>query len=658
MTVIGKESQEPLAGGAAAAAWRRRQQVSAAPPPTRNDGKYLHEFQAATNSVNTNSPGAADDFAASQQAGLRAMISLAKPESPRRPLCTENTSTSLLERPASQPDRSSSPLPTPAEPVIASVPLRDLPGTPADPASVTQNYSPLRRVQAEPERSTKRNGYGLAHLRLPLLIAILTVQAVLSLRLVWSNTAYIDEATYLWAGHLEIAHWLQGTPVPPFQTWLSGAPAIYPPVGAVADSLGRLYEARILSLVFMTCATALLWNITSRLFGNRSAFFASTLFAILGPTQFLGALATYDAMALLLMAISVWCVVAAQDHDDSTPLLVAGAIILALANATKYATALFDPVIVVLAALLIVRHRGVKPAFGRAGYLAATVTALIAALIALGGPLYMAGIMYTTLARAAGNNSPALVLEDAWKWAGIVWVFAWLGVIISMLRKGPTMLLALLATAGLLAPLEQSRIHTITSLHKHVDFGAWLAAPAAGYALAKLSQISKHRSLSLMAGGLIAAAAFVPVAEFGSAQAKVLFNGWPDSSAIIAKLRALTPSYPGNYLAEDYDIPAYYLENRVSEERWSNTWFFSYTIPGSNRSLTGAAAYRAAITRHYFSLIILDFGATPGTDRQITADIRQAGGYHIVAVVRSSFSQYTIWAHTPVQRSGRQNDHR
>ncbi len=149
---------------------------------------------------------------------------------------------------------------------------------------------------------------------------------MLSLRLVWTNTAYIDEATYLWAGHLEIAHWLHGAPVPPFQTWLSGAPVIYPPVAAVADSVGGLAGARLLSLALMTGATVLLWNATSRLFGDRAAFFAAALFAVLGPTQFLGALATYDAMALFLLAASAWCVVAARDRDDSTLLLVAGTV--------------------------------------------------------------------------------------------------------------------------------------------------------------------------------------------------------------------------------------------------------------------------------------------------------------------------------------------
>ena len=68
--------------------------------------------------------------------------------------------------------------------------------------------------------------------------------------------------TYLWAGHLEWAHWLHGTPLPPFPAYFSGAPVIYPPLGALADSVGGLAGARILSLVFMLGATALLWATT------------------------------------------------------------------------------------------------------------------------------------------------------------------------------------------------------------------------------------------------------------------------------------------------------------------------------------------------------------------------------------------------------------
>src|SRR5271166_1555598 len=85
------------------------------------------------------------------------------------------------------------------------------------------------------------------------LMAICVVQTALSLTLIWSNTAYIDEADYLWIGHLEIMHWLHGTSWPSAyaERLFSGSPLIYPPLGALADNIGGLAGARILSLAFM-----------------------------------------------------------------------------------------------------------------------------------------------------------------------------------------------------------------------------------------------------------------------------------------------------------------------------------------------------------------------------------------------------------------------
>jgi hypothetical protein len=554
--------------------------------------------------------------------------------------------------PAPPPSAAGPPAPAPARPARHAPPARPAPRDRARPGP-----APAAGAIARPAADVEDDSL-FPHLRWPLLIAILTVQAVLALHLTWSNTAYIDEATYLWAGHLEIAHFLHGAAVPGFQTWFSGAPVIYPPIGALADSIGGLAGARILSLVFMTGATALLWSTAARLFGLRAAFFAAGLFAVLGPTQFLGALATYDAMALFLVAVSVWCVVAAQDHSDSTLLLLAGIAALALANATKYASVLFDPVVVVLAALVVAEKRGRKPALGRGGYFAAGVMAIVAALVALGGPRYVTGLLYTTLNRASGDNSPLLVLTDAFKWAGVVGILAWIGVAISWRRgsRAQTIVLAVLAAAWLLAPLNQARIETITSLHKHVDFGAWLAAPAAGYALAMLSRGFRRRGLSLAAAGLIAGLALPPAAVLGWAQASSLYRGWPGSSRMITTLGALTLADPGPYLAEDYDVPGYYLRGSVPWPRWSNTWYFSYVPAGGGR-LTGDDAFQAAIRAHYFRLVVLDYDATPETDRAIVADMDQAGGYRQTAVVPASIGQYTIWAYQPSQGSGHKRGH-
>jgi len=92
------------------------------------------------------------------------------------------------------------------------------------------------------------------------LIGVLVIQAASSLRLIWSNTAFEDEALYLWVGHMEWAHWLHGAQLESFQTWFSGAPVLYPPIAAVADTVGGLAAARLLSLLFMTGVTCFLWG--------------------------------------------------------------------------------------------------------------------------------------------------------------------------------------------------------------------------------------------------------------------------------------------------------------------------------------------------------------------------------------------------------------
>ena len=58
-----------------------------------------------------------------------------------------------------------------------------------------------------------------------------------------------------------------------------------------------------------------------------------------------------------------------------------------------------------------------------------------------------------------------------------------LGGMINMINSG--------AISGRIATVqaEQARLHTTVSLQKHVVFGAWFAAIAAGYAMARLSRV-------------------------------------------------------------------------------------------------------------------------------------------------------------------------
>jgi hypothetical protein len=466
------------------------------------------------------------------------------------------------------------------------------------------------------------------------LFTVLAAQIVLSGRLIWSNTAFQDEALYLRAGHLEWARWLHQAPIPNFPAYFSGSPVIYPPLGALADSIGGLAAARILSLLFMLGVTSLLWATTVRLYGQRAALLAAGLFATLAGTQFLGAFATFDAMALFLLALATWLGVRSADCQfrTRTALLVAAGVSLATADAVKYATALFTPVVLIVVAMAVWRQHG-----GTA-WLTALLAMLcswlgpVAAAISAGGQPYWLGIRVSTLARPQADIAVATVLKSAYVWTSLILILAVFGAVLaSRSRSRGRFLPAVLAAAALLAPAEQARIHTMVSLQKHVVFGAWFAAIAAGYAMARLSRVDPGRGWAA-----VMALPIVASTLFGSlGQAAGLHNAWPSAAGVVSILRSAIHSHPGNYLAEDYDVEAYYLRSEVPWQRWSSTYYFSYhgTVPG-------APSYAAAINAHYFSLVILDFGDTSATDTQVTADMSHAGGYYVLAHV----GRFTIWA--------------
>ena len=369
------------------------------------------------------------------------------------------------------------------------------------------------------------------------LLAVLVVQAILSFRLIWTCTAFQDEGLYLWAGHLEISHWLHGTPIPPFATYFSGAPVIYPPIGAVADSLGGLAAARGLSLGFMLGATALLWRTTARIFGRRAAFFAAGLFALLGLTLHVGAFATFDALAMLLLAVSVWCAVTASGRDDdATGWVVASAVALALANATAYSSAIFDPVVILLAILASsdqpARHQAGRPARGRPVRLR-----------------HLAGHRRRDHRRRAlpGRDRPdrrGAPLRhrlpgggpgNGWpvgRSAGRAGRARGRGVPDSPVIGAAPAIPPLMFGALLLVPAEQARIRTLTSLDKHMDIGAWFAAMAAGYAVDRV--IAWLRPRAVRAAALMACAGLLIFpAQLAVAQAASL-SLWPNAADFVA----------------------------------------------------------------------------------------------------------------------------
>ena len=476
------------------------------------------------------------------------------------------------------------------------------------------------------------------------LVAVLVVQAALSIRLVKADTAFEDEATYLWAGHLEWANWLHGTPIPPFSAYFSGAPVIYPPIGALADSIGGLTGARILSLVFMLGATALLWGAATRLYGSRAAFFACALFAVCGPTLHLGSFATYDAMAVFLIAFAAWCVTRAGDRGDAAGWMIAAGAVLALANAAAYSSALFDPIVVLLALLTAFPKPGGKTAARRIAILLAVLVTLLLLGVLFGGSSYVGGFERTTLMRVPGAAPWLKVLGDAWSWTGIITVLALCGFVISLVtRQGRarTWLLVVLTIAAILGPLEQARLHTAASLDKHVGLGAWFAAIAAGYAVDWfISAAPAGRNRTLTYGACVLALVF-PI-SLGASQSWAFSTSWPNSVGLIAILGPMVDQNHGRLLVEDPTVAEYYLPAGSQWQRWSSTRNIvlpsgaSTGGPSQQAGVVGAGdagTFAMYIHAGYFSLIALNFSDTTSLDHSIAADIKRNRHYHRVQLV-------------------------
>lgn len=531
---------------------------------------------------------------------------------------------------------------------------------PAEPDSrLATATEPSRTASHRRERTDNDGGIAAAWPAWSLL-AVLALQAVLSLRLIRADTAFQDEALYLWAGHREWANLLHGVPIPPFPTYFSGAPVLYPLFGALTDSIGGLTAARILSLVFMLGTTGLLWAAARQLYGPTAALFSAALFAVLGPTLHLGSFATYDAMSVFLVALSAWLVVQAGERRDATRWMIGAGFALALANATAYSIAIFDPVVIVLALLVAFPSPGGKRAWGRALILLTLVAVLLGIGLLIGGSYYRTGINNTTLERVPGIDPARTIFADSWAWTGAVAAVALIGVIIAFARRPRTAgswLPLVLTGAILLVPAEQASLHTVASLSKHGTMGAWFAAIAAGYAVdAFITSAGAGRVRAITFGACVVALALP--AEIGAGQAATFATNWPNSSSFIEILRPLVNHTDGRILVEDPSIAEYYLHAGSQWQRWSGTR--NIVLPsgkstGGPRKTAGvvgegnAGVYAVFIQEHYFSLVALNFADTTALDRAIKADLAQNHGYRIIDVVPYGppHGTYVIWKYEP-----------
>jgi hypothetical protein len=483
--------------------------------------------------------------------------------------------------------------------------------------------------------------------------AILCLQAIMSLRM--HNTAFEDESLYLYSGHMEIVHWLHGVSQQGnYAAYFSGAPVLYPVLGALADAAGGLAAARHVSLIAMLTVTALLYSITRRLFNERVALSAAALFSVTESAIFLGNFATYDAPALCLLAFASWIVV--RTASWRWPAYLLAAPVAALAVATKYATLLFVPTITVLAALAALPYLG-RRALIRPAAFGIAVAGILAATLRIAGAGYAAGIQATTTSRVHGTTPTSTLLHMSLLWGGVPFAVAVIGAVAYALRPRtePDELIAepggtlrraalgiVLAGTALLAPAEQIHLQTSVSLQKHIGFGLFFAAPIAGVGLVRI--MGDHfRRVQL---GI---AVWAVALTLGMTQATALYSGWPNSTQFVQDLSDnLAPG--AHYLVEAPEVPIYYLLGNpdAQPDQFTSTYNIGYTDVQEGKFLTGDAGYVAAIKAGYFKVVSYNYLSTPAVDRVLASTLETDRSYQLedVIPIPADGSYQYVWVDT------------
>jgi putative flippase GtrA len=469
------------------------------------------------------------------------------------------------------------------------------------PAASAAAPSPVPRSETRQSRSQPKG-----RLLYPL-TAICAVQAGLSLTLVWSNTANIDEASSLWIGRLELAHWLHKASWPSTHAYrfLPGSPTVYPPLGALADSIGGLAGARILSLAFMLSATVLLCLTAARVTGRTGALIGASLWALSEPVLRL-AFATSDSLSIFLTALSAWLIVQAGYRRRRGELIAAAAIVLGVANATAYWGLVIDPVVIAFACLVWLSRMRPQQSLSCAGWLTAS-WALSFGLVMTASHSWPG--LFSTLFTpgTAVYESASSAAGEVWSYAGLIIGLAVIGFLVTV-KSERTNTFALIAglcsTVYLVADLYYQ---TSSTIDRHLAYGVWFAAIAAGYAGSKLiRQLPGSRK---QVAALCCAAALLYPAATSWESAWQRYHAWPNAQAFIGALKPIEASSQGDIYVPGHEanIAEYYTPVGGNWTRWSGALSLDPTTVPKSYWIT---YYSTQLRNQNYGVIALFYSTT------------------------------------------------
>ncbi|UUL77444.1 hypothetical protein NG819_08285 [Pseudarthrobacter sp. Fe7] len=414
------------------------------------------------------------------------------------------------------------------------------------------------------------------------LIGLLLLLAGLSLRL--SNTAFIDEALYINAGHGYLTHWLTGDRVEAYGDSFAGVPFAYPVLAAALDTLGGLILVRGFSLLCVLAATIFVYRTLADLGYRHEGMLAAAAFTLTGPVIFAGALATFDALVIAMLAAAFW-----TGTKKGWGSAVVTGTLLGLVPVMEYSGAIFVPIELGLVCMTRPRWRALL-----AGVVAAVFPG--AAWLAWSDQI-SAGIVFTTAQRTAlrlvstGDLAAWMTLD-----IGILILTSLAGVLI-LPRCGPchTLLGVLLLSGGMALPCLHLVLGEGDSFDKNMAYSALFLAPLAGYALARLSR----RTWKLFPVTVLLLTALL----FAFARSEAMYSSWVNVQPVLNEIRD-NPK-PGIYISSAADSLKYHLRHRP-EITWETT-FSLYP--------KGERAIQVAVEDQRFQSVILRSATTGAPDQ-------------------------------------------
>jgi 4-amino-4-deoxy-L-arabinose transferase-like glycosyltransferase len=461
-----------------------------------------------------------------------------------------------------------------------------------------------------------------------LLPLILAFQALLAWILL-QNTAFQDEALYIYAGREIWQNWLGGPPVlEPYSYYFSGYPYVYPIIGGGLDMIGGLELVRAFSLICMLTVTACGYYVTKELFDQKSAILAALFFVCQGPVLFLSRLSTYDPLCLCLLALGVALAVKAGLARRPWLALSVGPF-LVLAFFTKYAALLFIPSVLAVLLLCAWLRRGRVSMLirGMLGVLSLVVAGTLAAILVLHfDPRMLHALSATTTNRVViGVYSRQGLTVHIIQMVGLSYAIGLLGLVFA--RRRQLLIMLLLIGSSLLAPAYHIYKAELISLDKHLGFSMFFVMPVAGYALASLSGFQgKFLSGRYWLSG---AALCLMLFLIGTQEAQDMYSAWPDTTQLTYVLNTQVRPSAGRYLAEQYEVSRYNLREDTYTWQWTGLDFFEYTDK-QGHFYSGDEAYAKAINDGYFALIQLNYGTDIQTAIIIAKAIQKSKKYALI----------------------------